>query len=82
MRRIHAHAWRQRPNQREPVGPRVQKIGAVRLAQKSGQLRRHPERNPDLRVVFSELTMAGTRETDVTEKFRSLLTDHGYGAGS
>jgi hypothetical protein len=33
----------------------------------------HLKENPDLRVVFSELTMAGTKETDVTERLRSVL---------
>ena len=39
----------------------------------------HLKRNPTLTVEFSELSMAGVKTTDVTEKFRSILNDHPYG---
>lgn len=39
----------------------------------------HLKTNPDLRVVFSEVSMAGVKETDVTDRLRSVLNDHGYG---
>lgn len=39
----------------------------------------HLKRNPALTVEFSELSMAGEKRTDVTEKFRTMLTDHPFG---
>lgn len=29
--------------------------------------------NPELRITFSELSMAGVKETDVTEQFKKAL---------
>ena len=34
----------------------------------------HLRANPALTIVFSELTMAGERRTDVTEQFRASIT--------
>ena len=42
----------------------------------------HLKAHPELTVERSELSMAGTTKTDVTETFRRTLTDHGYGSGA
>ena len=39
----------------------------------------HLKNNPKLQVVFSEVSMAGVRETDVTERFRAILNNNSYG---
>lgn len=42
------------------------------------------KRNPSLRVIKSEkseLSMAVVKETDVTDDFTSILSNHGYGSG-
>lgn len=38
----------------------------------------HLKNNPTLTVVFSELTMGGTRETDVTANFKRILNNNPY----
>ena len=41
----------------------------------------HLKNNPTLTVIFSELTMAGVRETGATERLQAILNDNPYGHG-
>lgn len=37
------------------------------------QAKEYLRTHPDIRIYFSELSMAGTKETDVTQQFRDSL---------
>ena len=39
----------------------------------------HLKNNPTLTVVFSELSMAGIKKTDVTKRFKAILDNNPYG---